>query len=233
MVELAENGVTVRATEPNLYYIQHPEHTLNGRIYRVILYKSQINDMQDKSLCVTTYVYDMSNLFHNQSKFNDDISGWDTSNVKSMDGMFYNNRAFNQNLSKWNVSSVVNMCGMFYNAHSFNSDISSWNISRVRDISFMFQGATQFNVDISKWDVSEIRDMQSLFQYASSFDQDIHTWWNHTVTDDMIEGTLTEYNEYRKIHTHTMMKKIKAELMARTWHPSRIENWCLYEDDIN
>ena len=41
-------------------------------------------------------VEDMSNLFFNQTDFNEDISSWDTSNVKYMAYMFKNAESFNQ-----------------------------------------------------------------------------------------------------------------------------------------
>lgn len=231
MVELAENGITIRATEPIRYYIQYPEHTLHGRTYRVILYKSQMDEVQDKSLCVTTYLWDMSNLFHNQRDFNDDISSWDVSNVIRMNGMFYNNHSFNQNLNHWDVRKVRTMIGMFYNAKAFNSNISDWDISNAEDIAFMFTGASAFNQDLSKWDVENIYDMQDIFRDADSFNQDISNWWNGVLQPSMIKGTLIDYYNNRQEGTRIMIRQIKAELMAVTWHPSRLEDWCLTDDD--
>ena len=40
-----------------------------------------------------------------------------------MTGMFYNNRSFNQNISGWNTSNVTNMSYMFDGATTFNQNI--------------------------------------------------------------------------------------------------------------
>ncbi len=58
-------------------------------------------------------VTDMTGLFAQQKRFNDDISGWDVSNVESMHTMFADAVEFNQPLNVWNVSKVRNMNAMF------------------------------------------------------------------------------------------------------------------------
>jgi hypothetical protein len=54
------------------------------------------------------------------SKFNGDISRWNTHNIMNMFGMFAANRYFNQDISKWDVSNTLNFINMFYGAKSFN-----------------------------------------------------------------------------------------------------------------
>ena len=90
----------------------------------------------------------MSDLFYDTSgvysSFNEDISGWDTSNVESMDLMFGKANSFNKPIGNWNVESVTSMFCMFYYAASFNQDISSWNVSKVTSMGAMFR-ASSFN----------------------------------------------------------------------------------------
>jgi surface protein len=50
----------------------------------------------------------------------------DTSSVIDMSEMFLNATKFNQDLVTWNVSQVVNMQSMFYVATSFNGNVSTW-----------------------------------------------------------------------------------------------------------
>ena len=47
----------------------------------------------------TNLVSRMSNLFYNESSFNEDISNWDVSNVTAMNGMFRSAASFNQPLN--------------------------------------------------------------------------------------------------------------------------------------
>jgi len=88
-----------------------------------------------------------------ESKFNGDISEWDTSNVRNMIGMFSYSE-FNGNISKWDTSNVRNMSNMFCES-KFNRDISNWDTSSVINMSLMFY-ESKFNGDISKWDFSNL-----------------------------------------------------------------------------
>ena len=156
----------------------------------------------------TSEITDMSYLFHQKHKFNEDISGWDVSSVTDMSYMFYEAKAFNKPLNKWNVSSVTDMSemfrgaeafdqdlsgwdvssvtemyGMFAEAETFDRDISRWDVSSVTNISYMFYYAKKFNADISGWDVSSVTDMSVMFYSAETFDQDISGWDVSSVTD--------------------------------------------------
>jgi len=96
---------------------------------------------------------DFSNLFY-YSKFNGDISKWNTSNVTDMSWMF-NNSQFNGDISQWNISGVTDMSCMFYNLH-FTGDISAWDTSRVIDISLIFHDCSAARPDQSAY--KEIND---------------------------------------------------------------------------
>lgn len=58
------------------------------------------------------------------SKFNNDISQWNTSNVENMKFMFRNSQ-FNRDISEWNISKVITMFRMFHES-SFQGDLTSW-----------------------------------------------------------------------------------------------------------
>ena len=217
-VYLASNGVTIKASAGASV---GSEGKLNGIGYVIVditILNGMIAAQDDITTVVTSKITDMSNLFHNNTTFNQDISSWDVSKVTDMNQMFAGATAFNQDISSWDVSSVTNMYQMFdasafnqdisswdvssvtdmnsmFAKTPFNQDISSWNVSNVTDMSFMFWN-TAFNQPIGGWDVSKVTDMGSMFQGATAFNQDISSWdvSNNTALGSMFEGA-TSFNQ--------------------------------------
>ena len=138
---------------------------------------------QDLSLWDTSHITSMKGTFCGAYRFNNNIGTWDTANVTDMSLMFFLALSFNQNISTWNTSSVVDMSHMFRIARSFNQDISPWNTANVADMSYMFQKAISFNQDISPWNTANVTDMSHMFEDATSFNQDISAWSTANVTD--------------------------------------------------
>ena len=58
-------------------------------------------------MCTTITVFDGSKTLH--SKFDGDLSKWDTSSVTDISYMFYSAPAFNADISKWQTGAVTNM----------------------------------------------------------------------------------------------------------------------------
>jgi surface protein len=86
----------------------------------------------------TSKVTDMSSLFYDQSKFNDEISAWDTSSVTTMEKMFFYASSFNQPLNDWRVDNVTTMQSMFQGASFFNQPLNDWRVDNVTDMKGMF-----------------------------------------------------------------------------------------------
>jgi surface protein len=128
-LEVAPNGITIRATQPWEFYEGNQRHTLNGKEYFVPLSKEELKEYDDKEHCVTTFITDVSELFLRMNSFNQPIGAWDTSQVKDMRFMFTGATSFNQPIGEWDTSSVTDMRGMFYGATSFNQPIGSWDTS--------------------------------------------------------------------------------------------------------
>jgi len=112
----------------------------------------------------------LTKMFRN-SNFNQDISGWDTSNVLTMVLMFDRAYSFNNGqgagqstaaLNTWDTSNVNSMAGMFFGSRSFNQDIGEWDVTNVTNFGNMFKKGTgggtgmNFDRDISTWCVQHI-----------------------------------------------------------------------------
>jgi surface protein len=123
----------------------------------------------------TSNVTDMGAMCE-QGNFNQDLNSWNTSKVTSMSLTFagsYTN-GFNGDISSWDVSNVTNMNQTFYLNQRFNRNIGNWDVSKVTNISNMFYQSV-FNQYIGDWNVSSVQTMRSTFQ-QSSFNQDISNW---------------------------------------------------------
>jgi surface protein len=182
--------------------------TVTYTVVNLTTLKFLIEQGDDVSKVVPSLVTDMSDLFKNNSTFNQNISTWDVSNVTNMSGMFYgavtgSATAFNQPIGDWDVSNVTDMSAMFLSSalisdvNAFNQPIGNWNVSNVTDMSNMFSYARNFNQNISIWDVSNVNNMSNMFGAATAFNQNLSTWSVDGVTSCggfSINAPLTEAN---------------------------------------
>lgn len=178
-----------------------------GRYKHPFFDKSLIEDQKPLSKLDVSQIVDFSRVFAH-SKFNGDVSNWDTRSAKNFSFMFYNAKKFNSNiegwntenvekttfmfcrasefnmpLDKWNVSKVNDMIGMFQEAIRFNQDLNSWNVSKVCSMASMFIDAKVFNGDVSEWDISSVTSVGQMFYNAKKFNKDISGWDTSRVTD--------------------------------------------------
>jgi len=101
-------------------------------------------------------VTNMTELFSDCNKFNEDISDWDVGNVKNMNKMFFKCNSFDQDIGSWDISGVTNMDEMFKWCREFQGlGLDKWG-EKFRDITsmnFMFQGCKYIRVDLSSWNI--------------------------------------------------------------------------------
>ena len=172
-LSIASNGV-IEAADSTVAGVSY---LLDGEIYIVVddAGLTAAIGANNTNNIVTTKITDMSNLFQNNTTFNDDISNWDTSNVNNMREMFMGATAFNQDIGSWDVSSVDDMGYMFHSANSFNQNLSNWNTISVTDMSYMFAANLVFNNNGAPltFNTSSVTNMQSMFYGTSTFNQDI------------------------------------------------------------
>jgi surface protein len=108
-----------------------------------------------------------------------EINTWDVSQITNMSNLFIDNTGFNDNISNWNVSNVDNMRYMFSNAQAFNQDIGNWDVSSVTTMRYMFSNAQAFNQSLDNWNTSSVTDMGGMFSGAIAFNQLVYSWeWN-------------------------------------------------------
>ena len=128
-----------------------------------------------------TAITDMSSLFFTvtgKETFNDDISGWDTSNVTNMGFMFNGCSAFNnggQTLA-WNTAKVTNMGYMFNGCSAFNNggQTLAWNTAKVTTMEYMFWNCSAFNQIPDFSDTSKVTNMSQMFKGCTVFNKSIN-----------------------------------------------------------
>jgi surface protein len=163
----------------------------NGPISLLDLKTAIATGTDNITTCDVSTITDMSELFKDNTTFNQDISGWNTGAVTSMNSMFKNATAFNQDISGWTVGNVTDMQGMFLDATAFNNGgvALDWSdTSSVTNMSYMFDKATTFNQDISTWNTSAVTTMYAMFRDATAFNQDVSAW-------DVSKVTIKNNNE--------------------------------------
>lgn len=125
-------------------------------------------------------------MFQGATVFNQDISGWNTSNVTNMSSMFDSTFAFNGNVRNWDVRNVTNMFSMFQGTQFFNQDISGWNTSSVTNMGGMFENAYAFNQNIGTWSIPRVTNMNSMLTNSAisinNFDNILNGWASQTGT---------------------------------------------------
>lgn len=124
-----------------------------------------------------SHITSLSDLFSGSTKFNQDLSGWDTSNVTEMARTFLACESFNGDITTWNTSNVTTMDSMFNRATAFNRNISAWDVSKVERMLYMFAQAGTFNQDLSSWNVRLIPTKPFSFDdLASSWTKPKPVW---------------------------------------------------------
>jgi len=110
----------------------------------------------------------MNWMFKGSTKFNGNLSAWDTSNVETMTGTFSGAKAFQGNgLKQWDISKVNSTSFMFQDAQSFNEDISTWNMTSVTNANYMLMFAQSFNQNLCKWGDTNA-DGENTFPYFAA-----------------------------------------------------------------
>lgn len=108
-------------------------------------------------------------LFYGASSFTGKgVSNFILTNVEDIHGCFYQATKFDANLTLWDTSSVVDMSETFYGASSFQGiGVSTWDVSSVTSMNDMFGQCNSFNAELAAWDVSQVTSMAQMVRNAS------------------------------------------------------------------
>jgi LPXTG-motif cell wall-anchored protein len=128
-------------------------------------------------------VTDTQGMFSRASAFNDDISGWNTSQVTTMASMFEDASVFNTPIGSWDVSSVTTFNRMFSDTADFDAELGAWDVSSGQDFNNMFANTEAFNSDIGAWDTSSATDLSFMFYFADVFSAEIGAWDTSNATN--------------------------------------------------
>ena len=74
-----------------------------------------------------------------------DVSIWDVSKITDMSNLFRDNTTFNENIEEWDISTVTNMNSMFEGASLFEYSLKTWSFRINPELTTedMFKGATK------------------------------------------------------------------------------------------
>lgn len=108
---------------------------------------------QDLSNWSTTTSITIDGAFR-ESTFNQPLPNWkiDGSNYNSMRRAFQDNADFNQDISGWDTSDVQSFTDLFSGATSFNQDLSSWDVGNATGFTGMFEEATSYDQSFNGWE---------------------------------------------------------------------------------
>ena len=151
-------------------------------ITKLNFYNNSTQEFEFDPNFYTGNIQDMSCMFFNARRFNQDISSWDTSNVTNMKNAFTSAFAFNQDLPDWDTSKVTNMYGIFFRASVFNGSLANWDVSLVDDFTAAFQNAFKFNRSLNTWNPTNCRFFTRMFSNCEELNQDFDNWTRDKAT---------------------------------------------------
>lgn len=139
--------------------------------------------------------------------------------LTDLSDMFSESNKFNQDLSRWNTSKVTKMSDMFYKCSSFNQDISMWNVSNVTDMDWMFTHASSFNQDLSPWCVKNILEKPDNFDHNATRWVKSRPAWGTCPGEEEVDPPYVPPVE-EDVDKDTIIKAFDFALIRYRWTPT-------------
>lgn len=114
------------------------------------------------------------------TKFNCDLSAWNTKKLKYANHAFSGCTKFEgKGLDKWDVSNLERAGFMFSKCKKFNPDLSKWNVKNLIYAERMFQDCLSFEgKGLKKWNVSDEANFDAMFLFCNNLKFDYEKYWN-------------------------------------------------------
>lgn len=187
-------------------------------------------------------VTDCSNMFDSCSKFNSNISNWNTSNIIKMDNMFARCSSFNQPLNTWNMGNVTSLVSMFYGCSSFNQPLNNWNTSNIVFMGELFYDCFLFNQPLNNWNTSNVLSIDGMFWNCHMFNQPLNNWntSNMVYMSGVFYGCssfnqpLNNWNTSNVTRMWLMFSNCSSfNQPLNSWNTSNVENmWEIFDNAI-
>jgi len=144
-------------------------------------------------------ITNIKEAFRDASKFNRDISGWDTSNVTDMEQLFRNASAFNQNIGTWNFTKVEDLNYMFdysgLKTSTYNAMLTSLNANESLTTRLQSTELPTLTIGVVGLTYTNTTDRTELFGKGLSFDGDEQLVYN--ISDGILTSvTVTNLDTY-------------------------------------
>ena len=136
-------------------------------------------------------------VFHDEARFDSDLSRWTVFNVTSLYGTFAGAAAFRGvGVDRWAVGKVATLHTTFQSARVFDANLSSWETSSVTSLGGTFNGAVAFRgAGASTWKVGKVANFEATFQSARVFDANLASWETSSATS--LDGTFRRAEAFR------------------------------------
>ena len=124
-------------------------------------------------------VYNMEGTFCGCLEITDNgIGNWNMKKVETIEDMFRNCSKFNGDLSNWDTSNIFQMRSAFMSCKNFEGKgLKNWDVSNVKNFCYMFSNSENFEQDLNKWKLRDDARTQYMFDYCEKMKNKFPNWY--------------------------------------------------------
>lgn len=132
----------------------------------------------------TSNVFSLRGAFKDNTKFDQNLNGWDTGKVTDLHQVFAGSTRYNQPMNRWNVRKVVNAQQAFKGATSLDQSLRSWDVSNTERFDAMFSGATNYSENLSNWNPKSAKSWGDFAKDTKLEQEDLPEEFRNPVTEE-------------------------------------------------